>query len=153
MSRVRYGEHIRAEPGTACLTCGSAERQPRTDHCHKHGWVRGGLCPSCNSLMALIDRRISPRDSALAHPLTLSALVEHVSRCPECEPLCADDLGPTVSLRGPGRVDVTALKIRIPDEMRDRIKQAAADDKRSMNGEIEWLLGDSLDRRENGEQQ
>jgi len=47
---------------------------------------------------------------------------------------------------------MATFTIRIPDEMRDRIRQAAADDKRSMNGEIEWLLSDSLDRRENGEQ-
>lgn len=40
--------------------------------------------------------------------------------------------------------------IRIPDEMRDRIKAAADEDRRSMNGEIEWLLADSLSRRENG---
>jgi hypothetical protein len=36
--------------------------------------------------------------------------------------------------------------IRIPDEMRDRIRQAAAEDRRSMNAEIEWLLDTSLSR-------
>ena len=30
--------------------------------------------------------------------------------------------------------------IRIPDEMDDRIKQAASEDNRSKNGEIKWLL-------------
>lgn len=45
---------------------------------------------------------------------------------------------------------MATFTIRIPDEMRDRIKAAADEDRRSMNGEIEWLLGNSLDRRENG---
>lgn len=30
--------------------------------------------------------------------------------------------------------------IRIPDELHDYIKAAAAEDKRSMNGEVHWLL-------------
>jgi hypothetical protein len=38
--------------------------------------------------------------------------------------------------------------IRIPDELRDRIVAAAGADKRSMNGEIEWLLEAALDHRE-----
>ena len=40
--------------------------------------------------------------------------------------------------------------IRIPDEMRDRIKAAADEDRRSMNGEIEWLLESSLLSRQAG---
>lgn len=38
--------------------------------------------------------------------------------------------------------------IRIPDDLHDRIKTAADEDRRSMNGEIEWLLADSLNHRE-----
>jgi len=37
--------------------------------------------------------------------------------------------------------------IRISDELRDRIKTAAEQDKRSMNGEIEWLLDAMLTAR------
>jgi hypothetical protein len=37
--------------------------------------------------------------------------------------------------------------IRIPDELRDRIVSAADADKRSMNGEIEWLLEGALAER------
>jgi hypothetical protein len=37
--------------------------------------------------------------------------------------------------------------IRIPDELHDRIKQAAEEDRRSRNGEIEWLLDTALSRR------
>jgi hypothetical protein len=47
---------------------------------------------------------------------------------------------------------MATFTIRIPDEMRDRIKAAADEDRRSMNGEIEWLLESSLDQRENGGQ-
>lgn len=51
---------------------------------------------------------------------------------------------------------MATFTIRIPDEMRDRIKAAADEDRRSMNGEIEWLLESSLagrqSDRQNGEQ-
>jgi hypothetical protein len=38
--------------------------------------------------------------------------------------------------------------IRIPDDLRDRIKAASDEDMRTMNGEIEWLLADALNHRE-----
>jgi hypothetical protein len=38
--------------------------------------------------------------------------------------------------------------IRVPDEMQARIKAVAHDEKRSMNGQIEWLLGFALDMRD-----
>lgn len=38
--------------------------------------------------------------------------------------------------------------IRIPDVLRDRVRRAAREDKRSMNAEIEWLLERSLDSRQ-----
>lgn len=41
--------------------------------------------------------------------------------------------------------------IRIPDEMRDRIKESASADKRSMNGQIEWLLQHALEARESNQ--
>jgi hypothetical protein len=37
--------------------------------------------------------------------------------------------------------------IRIPDELRDRIKTAAGEDLRSMTAEIEWLLDTGLQWR------
>ena len=43
---------------------------------------------------------------------------------------------------------MATFTIRIPDEMRDRIKTAAGEDHRSMNGEIEWLLERGLDYRD-----
>lgn len=38
--------------------------------------------------------------------------------------------------------------IRIPDDLRERIKAAASADRRSMNGEIEWLLLVALGSRD-----
>jgi len=34
--------------------------------------------------------------------------------------------------------------IRVPDELDERIRTAAAEDRRSKNGEIEWLLETAL---------
>lgn len=42
---------------------------------------------------------------------------------------------------------MATFTIRISDEMRDRIKSAADEDRRSMNGEVEWLLEGALARR------
>lgn len=91
---IRYGEHVRAEPGTACILCGDRKLQPYADHCHEHGWVRGDVCPRCNTLMSLIDRHISPLESSLTHPLTLAALITHAGRCPDCKSLGINDLRP-----------------------------------------------------------
>ena len=44
---------------------------------------------------------------------------------------------------------MAAFTIRIPDALRKRIKDAASEDKRSMNSEIEWLLAAALEMREN----
>ena len=38
--------------------------------------------------------------------------------------------------------------IRVPDDLHERLKAAAAADKRSMNGEIEWLLLVALGHRD-----
>jgi hypothetical protein len=43
---------------------------------------------------------------------------------------------------------MATFTIRIPDEMRDRIKAAADEDRRSMTGEIEWLLERGMDYRD-----
>jgi hypothetical protein len=142
-SPVTYGEHARAAMGTPCALCGTQEVRLRTDHCHEHGWVRGSLCPTCNALMALVDRRITPRVDRFSAALTLAALVSYAGNCQDCNAFGIADLGPTMSLRSinappPGRM--AQFTIRIPDEMRDRIRSAAEGHKRSLNGEIEWLL-------------
>jgi predicted HicB family RNase H-like nuclease len=40
------------------------------------------------------------------------------------------------------------LNIRLPDPLHERLKQAAARDDRSLNGEILWLLKIGLDVRD-----
>jgi hypothetical protein len=45
---------------------------------------------------------------------------------------------------------MSQFTIRIPDDLRDRIAAAAAEDRRSMNGEIEWLLEAALAARQQG---
>ena len=38
---VRYGDHPPPPPGASCEACGTGPSGLVTDHCHKHGWVRG----------------------------------------------------------------------------------------------------------------
>lgn len=75
---VQYGEHAPVPPDAACEGCTAVSPNLVTDHCHKHGWVRGTLCGQCNANMALIDRAIMPRVKQA------SALVAFASRCPDC---------------------------------------------------------------------
>jgi len=42
---------------------------------------------------------------------------------------------------------MATMTVRIPDEMHERIKEAAQEDVRSINGEVEWLLKVGLDSR------
>lgn len=146
---IRYGEHVRAKPGTPCVLCRDLKLQPRTDHCHAHGWVRGDTCPRCNTLMALIDRRISPRESSLTPPLTLAALVAHAGRCPDCEPFGVEDLGPTASLKPASTVTYYTTNIRLDDDQADAIKAyAKANGGISIAAAIRILLAQSLNGKE-----
>jgi len=43
---------------------------------------------------------------------------------------------------------MATFTIRVPDEMHERIKAAADEDRRSMNSEIEWLLDAALTKRQ-----
>lgn len=44
------------------------------DHCHRHGWIRGELCESCN--IRLGRPALLPDDSAL----------RYLANCPGCRP-------------------------------------------------------------------
>lgn len=88
--REQYGLTIEWEP-------------PRTsyyavDHCHRHDYIRGILCGTCNNLMRDQDRRgfHGPGDYALEH-WNISAtagrdadlirnlgLLEYAVNCPDC---------------------------------------------------------------------
>jgi len=115
---VRYGEHAVAEPGTPCLLCADPSPLPRTDHCHAHGWVRGVLCPRCNTLMAFIDRRASLRKSSVVEPPMLAALVAHAARCPDCKPFGVEDLGATRGLATKTPLERVTITLGVPASLK-----------------------------------
>lgn len=117
---IRYGKHRIARRGVACETCGSTEARAVTDHCHEHGWVRGWVCKRCNRLMALIDKRITPKaESAL-----LAALIAMQNRCPECDGLSIPDLAPAWA---------SAMTTRFPCDLYEWLRREAFETRESMN--------------------
>lgn len=141
---VRYGEHVKAEPGTLCELCNAPSLKPRTDHCHAHGWVRGVLCPRCNTLMAFIDRRVSLRKVAVTEPLTLTALVAYAARCLDCEPFGVDDLGPVCGLKVfRGDKKVTVL-VRVVPSLKGRLAAYARSRGLTLNAAAIILLDQAL---------
>jgi len=85
---VKYGDHPPVPPGASCEACSTGAPKAVTDHCHRHGWVRGIACPRCNSHMTLIDRGIAPSGGDLV------ALIAFARRCPDCPVVVAEDLVP-----------------------------------------------------------
>ena len=138
---AKYGEHAPVIRGALCEVCGTAPFAPVADHCHEHGWVRGTLCRGCNGRMALIDRRTLPPSGDVA------ALVTFAGRCPECPGITVEDL--TAVLTGakalPSAPGQASANLRIPDDLHARVVAAAASSRRSMNGEILWLIEQALD--------
>lgn len=141
---VRYGEHVNANPGTPCLLCSDPSPLPRTDHCHAHGWVRGVLCPRCNTLMAFIDRRATLRESTVTPPLTLAALVAHAARCPDCKPFAVEDLGPTRGLATKIPLKTVTVSLTVPSSLKDRLAIYAHARGLSLNAAAIILLGKAL---------
>jgi Recombination endonuclease VII len=92
---VKYGTHPGVPPGSACEACGRVTPDPVADHCHAHGWVRGGLCRSCNTQMGYVDRGITPYAGAER----TESLLAFRKRCPECSPLEVPDLVPESAWR------------------------------------------------------
>lgn len=45
-------------------------------------------------------------------------------------------------------MEKSAFTIRIPPDLRERVAKTAAEDKRTVNGQIEWLLEAGLTARE-----
>lgn len=92
---IKYEDHPKAKPGDPCSLCGSVTEAPVIDHCHRHGWVRGVLCRSCNGVMMVVDLRITPRSESLK----IEMLTAHAGNCIECPKLSVSDLDPTRPLR------------------------------------------------------
>lgn len=135
-SPVRYGAHKRAASGTPCALCGAQKVRPYIDHCHKHGWVRGPVCPACNTLMALIDRRAVP--SAVPESLTLAALIAHTGNCPDCPPFRLEDFGSATW--PPPRI--VQFAIRLPTEMHEWLRREAFETRTAMNAIIASALSE-----------
>src|SRR5262245_25746155 len=82
--QFRYDVHRSSRPrqvpgpkppklGICEVCCGPPLPDTVYDHCHDHGWIRGEVCASHNSLLAV------------GYPEPWMA--EHWKRCPECPPL------------------------------------------------------------------
>jgi hypothetical protein len=57
-------------------------RQPAMlfDHCHKHGWIRGVICNSCNTIIGKIEASIPSDRSEPFRPL----YEKYLRNCTEC---------------------------------------------------------------------
>jgi recombination endonuclease VII len=54
------------------------------DHCHAHGWIRGLVCASCNSVIRHLDKY----GYLLRYRITLrEAYRSHLNQCTECTPV------------------------------------------------------------------
>jgi hypothetical protein len=48
--------------------------------------------------------------------------------------------------------DVSKIRIRLPNDLYERVTRASSEDVRSINGQIVWLLEKGLDQREKDQQ-
>ena len=113
---VKYGEHPPVPPGAPCEACGITPPRAVTDHCHRHGWVRGVACVRCNSHMTLIDRGIAPSGGDLA------ALIAFARRCPDCPVVVAEELVPMAG-RTAFTWRLTAERVRAFDDLALRLRR------------------------------
>ncbi|WP_083999899.1 endonuclease domain-containing protein [Actinomadura kijaniata] len=69
-------------PKERCLVCRTNRIPHVRDHCHKHGWIRGVLCNTCNGTMRWLDRGALLR--AAGARAEVQRYIEHWLRCPDC---------------------------------------------------------------------
>ncbi len=76
--------------------CSRVSKRFYMDHCHIHGYIRGVVCPSCNSAMKRIDKIMRAHGSLTFNTRVLNGLtrwanvppssyLHHWDRCPGCE--------------------------------------------------------------------
>jgi hypothetical protein len=108
----------------------NGKRQPALlfDHCHIHGWIRGLVCNSCNTLLGQIDRGERDKqweDGKEFRPLGKGIwngeeyifekmiqlpkprYAEHLLKCPDCfdQTQCVDHVGIPFALEDSDTVD------------------------------------------------
>ncbi len=92
----RYRRNAQRFSYDACLICGRSARLV-TDHCHRHGWIRGRVCESCNQVMRHEEARRTMAEllaslcsirhrTRWAHGLCYyrQRRIAHYLRCPDC---------------------------------------------------------------------
>ena len=70
---------LSGDPGPCAVCCQVTEKLV-TDHCHRHGQVRGEVCKSCNQHLGKADQLFWQGDIAEIH----SSHLDHLRRCEEC---------------------------------------------------------------------
>lgn len=65
-----------------CSVC-KAVRELVTEHCHKHNYIRGRICLSCNQVFKLYDRfpTLPNMGTYWNYPLEF---IRHAISCPDC---------------------------------------------------------------------
>lgn len=143
----KYGSHDPVPDGTSCVACSRVVARPVVDHCHKHGWVRGALCGRCNTAMAYIDRRMTPKAAVEDGDVTLQALIDHAGRCRECPPLIPADLGPVGSLKPAVPTPEKPTTVRFRPNISAEIREVAEELGISFNAALSVLVTEALKER------
>lgn len=90
---VRYQRNAHRFRSGPCELCSRSARLV-AEHCHRHGWIRGRACESCNQFLRHLERRTSlaelvakiPRQRRRRPALfeDYARLAAWLGRCPDC---------------------------------------------------------------------
>lgn len=78
------------------------------DHCHRHGWVRGMLCSSCNVKVGRVEAVMTLDDVSV--DLGTSGYARWLANCPDCP----GEPGRRIPPRGPFAVGIPTPRARKP---------------------------------------